>query len=67
MSSIDAILACTHLEKFKDVRATLEDSDIDQLFDSCTSKDILSAKFNQRESKAVFMRMKAVSQNSDFI
>jgi hypothetical protein len=65
--NITAILSCSSLEKLIQARRALSQEDIDTIFQNCTAKDMLSARFSARECKGVFLRLKTVSLNSDFI
>ena len=66
-NNIAAILACPSLDKLIQVSRELTQEDTDHIFQSCTARDTLSAKFNPRECAGVFLRLKTVSLNSDFI
>jgi hypothetical protein len=65
--NISSLLKSASLDNLIQARRALSEDDVDLIFQSCTAKDTLSAKFNPRESKGVFMRLKTVSLNSDFI
>lgn len=65
--NVDMILSCTSLDKFLEIKNSLSEEDLDSLFQSCAARDMLSAKFNHRECKGTFLRLKTVSLSSDFV
>jgi len=65
--NINAILSCTNLDRYNAIKSTLSESDIDDLFKRCVSKDLLSSSLVDRERKNVFIRLKAVSTSADFV
>lgn len=67
VTNVNAIIACTSLDKFLETKKSISEEEFAEIFRACTAKDILSAKYNQRECKGVFLRLKTVSLNTDFI
>jgi hypothetical protein len=67
-ASLNAILACTSLDRFQSARSAIPKEDIDAIFHNCTTRDTLSAQVGSpKECRGLFLRLKTVSQNSDFI
>ena len=64
---LDGLVKCTSLDMFKTIRESLSEQFIEDLFENCNRKDNMSGRFNDRECRNVYTRLRIVHQNADFI
>ena len=66
-TNIQSVISCASLDELIQARLKLSQEDLDLIFQQCAARDTLSSRFNPRECSSVFIRLKTVSLNSDFI
>jgi hypothetical protein len=66
-NNITRILSSSSFDKLLQVYQTLQQEDKNYIFDSCIQKNVASSRFSTRDCQNIFMRMRAVDHNADFI